>query len=93
MASLTSRIVNAIWEKLDDQMDDIVEKVIEKFIEKIVQKISLNVKRMRVNKLERKLKKTIWKSAKDHIGNKKITQHTKAWMTPEIKESIKKRII
>jgi len=31
------------------------------------------------------------KSARDHIGKKKITQHTKAWMSPEIKESIKKR--
>ena len=46
---------------------------------------------MSVNKLEKKLRKTILKSAKDHIGKKKITQHTKAWMSPEIKESIKKR--
>ena len=46
MASLTSRIVNAIWEKLDDQMDDIVEKVIvritdeaEDYMDDIVEKV------------------------------------------------------
>ena len=63
----------------------------EKFTNEIEQKIPQNFQRMSVNKLEKKLRKTIWKSAKDHIGKKKITQHTKAWLTPEIKESIKKR--
>ena len=63
----------------------------EKFTEEIEQKIPQNFKRMSVNKLEKKLRKTILKSAKDHIGKKKITQHTKAWMSHEIKESIKKR--
>ena len=63
----------------------------EKFTNEIEQKIPQNFKRMSVNKLEKKLRKTILKSAKDHIGKKKITQHTKAWLTPEIKESIKKR--
>ena len=63
----------------------------EKFTNEIEQKIPQNFKRMSVIKLEKKLRKTILKSAKDHIEKKKITQHTKAWLTPEIKESIKKR--
>ena len=46
MASLTGRIVNAIWEKIDDQLDDIVEKVIirltdeaEDYMDDIVEKV------------------------------------------------------
>ena len=44
-----------------------------------------------VNKLEKKFRKIITKSAKKNIGKKKISHKTKPWMTTEIKESIKAR--
>ena len=43
----------------------------EKFTDEIEQKIPQNFKRMSVNKLDRKLRKTILKSAKDQIGKKR----------------------
>ena len=47
--------------------------------------------RMDINRLEKKLRKTILKSANQNIGRKKINQHTRPWMTPEIKAAITTR--
>ena len=46
---------------------------------------------MKINKLERKLRKAMVEASKKHIGKKKVTQNNKPWLTEEIKESIKNR--
>ena len=48
-------------------------------------------RRMNVNKLEKKPRKIILKAAGKHIGKKKITENTKSYLTPEVKEEIKRR--
>ena len=49
------------------------------------------IKCTKVNKLERKLRKAMVSVANKHVGKKKITQHTKRWLTEEIKEAISNR--
>jgi hypothetical protein len=43
-----------------------------------------------INKLEKKMRKTITEAANKHVGKKKISQTTKPWLTPDIKDVIKK---
>ena len=47
--------------------------------------------KMKINKLERKLRKAMLEAAKKHVGKKKVTLNSKPWMTDEIKEAIRER--
>ena len=62
-----------------------------KYSAEIEDKIPKEYATMKVNKLERKLRKAMQAAAKKHIGKKKITENTKPWLTEEIKEAIKNR--
>ena len=62
-----------------------------KFAEEIDKNLPTRYQGKNLNKIEKRLRRTILKSAKKHIGKKKVTQQNRCEMTKEIKESIKKR--
>ena len=63
----------------------------ENFQKDIENKIPKNYQRMKIDRLEKKLRKNILKSANKNIGKKKVSYQSKPWMTSEIKEAIRKR--
>ena len=70
------KLSSADWEKYSDEVESTIPK---------------EYSRMKINKLERKLRKAMLAAAKKHVGKKKITQNTKPWLTDEIKEAIRNR--
>ena len=71
------------WNLKKARWDDFTSEV-DRLIPKIYPATSLN-------KLEKKLRKAIIKSAKKHVGKKKITVKSKSFITPEIKAAIHQR--
>ena len=55
------------------------------------QQLPKEYKRKNINKLEKRLRKTIIKAANKHIGKKIVGNTRKATITPEIKEAIQER--
>ena len=63
----------------------------EKYSQEVESSIPKEYSKMKINKLERKLRKAMLEAAKNHVGKKKVTQNSKPWMTDEIKEAIRER--
>ena len=63
----------------------------DKFTEEVEKTIPTNYARKSLNKIEKRLRKTIIKAANKHIGKKKINMKVKSYLTAEVKESIRKR--
>ena len=63
----------------------------ENFAVDVEKNLPKNPDKLDINRLEKKFRKSILKSAKKNIGRKKIDQKTKSWMTADIKEAIKAR--
>ena len=53
--------------------------------------IPKNYQRKSIDKLEKKLRKSITAAAMKHIGKKKVDRKNKSWMSDEIKEAIRER--
>ena len=53
--------------------------------------IPRNYRWKNINKIEKRLRKTIAKAANKHVGKKKVTENNKCYLTEEIKAEIKKR--
>ena len=70
------KLASADWDKYSQDVEDAIPK---------------NYNKMSINKLEKKLRKSMTNSANKNIGKKKVTTQTKPWMTDQIKESINKR--
>ena len=66
----------ADWEKYKNDIEDLIPN---------------NYQRANINRLEKKLRKAIIKSANKNVGKKKVSYQAKPWMTPEIKDAIKTR--
>ena len=70
------KLSSADWDKYSEEVESIIPKEYSK---------------MKINKLERKLRKAMLAASKKHIGKKKITENTKPWLTDDIKEAIRNR--
>ena len=70
------KLSEADWESYSDEMGKNIPK---------------NSDKLDIDHLERKFIKSILKSAKKHIGKKKIDQRTKPWKTLDIKHAIRTR--
>ena len=62
-----------------------------KYAEAVDKQLPTYYKRMNLNKLEKRFRKTLLKAAKTHIGKKKIDNRSKSIFTKEIKEAIHER--
>ena len=63
----------------------------DSYRKEIEKSIPLHYGRKNINKVEKKLRKIIIKSANKHITKKKVTVNNKCYLTDEIKKEIKKR--
>ena len=70
------KMSEADWEKYKKDIEDLIPN---------------NYQRANINRLEKKLRKTIIKSANKNVGKKKVSYQAKPWMTTEIKHAIKVR--
>ena len=70
------KMSKADWEKYKNDIEDLIPN---------------NYQRTNINRLEKKLRKAIIKSANKNVGKKKVSYQAKPWMTPEIKDAIKTR--
>ena len=62
-----------------------------KFSAEIEKNLPSRYQRKNLNKIEKRLRKAILKSANKHVGKKKVAQRNRCEMTEEIKEAIRKR--
>ena len=62
-----------------------------KFAEEIDKNLPTRYQGKNLNKLEKRLRKSILKAANKHVGKKKVTPSNRCEMTPEVKTAIKKR--
>ena len=63
----------------------------DKFAEMVEKNIPRHYAAKNLNKVEKRLRKAIIKAANKYIRKKKITPNVKCYLTPQVKEAIKKR--